>query len=190
MRVSKEQNAEHHRAIIEAASRLFRKRGFDAVTVVDIMQEAGLTHGAFYGHFSSKTALAAEACRLAFEKRLAEWTDEMSLSDALDLYFCVGHRDDASSGCPMASLVSKIANLDKVIQKQFSRGVSTYVDKITDRLAGRGIRKPQARKQAAAIISTMIGSVALARSVSATDPELSSELLTGARAAIKAQYGV
>jgi TetR/AcrR family transcriptional regulator, transcriptional repressor for nem operon len=190
MRVTKAQNAEHHRAIIDAASRLFRKRGFDAVTVVDIMQEAGLTHGAFYGHFASKTALAAEAFRLAFERRLAEWTDDMTLTEALDLYFCIGHRDDASSGCPMASLVSKITNLDKVIQKQFSVGVSQYVDRIADRLAARGVRKSQARKQAAAIISTMIGSVALARSVSATDHELSCELLTGARAAIKAQFGV
>ena len=39
---------------------MFRERGFDGVGVSEVMKAAGLTHGAFYAHFASKEALAAE----------------------------------------------------------------------------------------------------------------------------------
>ena len=51
MKVSKEQVAAHRARILAAAARLFRLRGFEDVTVAEVMKEAGLTHGAFYGHF-------------------------------------------------------------------------------------------------------------------------------------------
>src|SRR5580698_11550079 len=61
VKVSREQVAAHRTRILAAAARLFRQRGFDDVTVAEVMKDAGLTHGAFYGHFSSKEALIAEA---------------------------------------------------------------------------------------------------------------------------------
>ena len=61
MKVSREQVAAHRARILAAAARLFRLRGFEDVTVAEVMKEAGLTHGAFYGHFPSKEALIAGA---------------------------------------------------------------------------------------------------------------------------------
>ena len=61
VKVSREQVAEHRIRILAAAARLFRQRGFDDVTVAEVMKDAGLTHGAFYGYFPSKEALIAEA---------------------------------------------------------------------------------------------------------------------------------
>lgn len=60
MRVSRDQMAENRRRILEVASRLFRDKGFDAVSVAEVMKAAGLTHGGFYGHFSSKDDLIAQ----------------------------------------------------------------------------------------------------------------------------------
>ena len=60
MKVSREQMAENRRRILDVASRLFREKGFDAVSVSEVMKAAGLTHGGFYGHFSSKDDLVAE----------------------------------------------------------------------------------------------------------------------------------
>lgn len=34
---------------------------FDGIGLADLTKEAGLTHGGFYGHFSSKEELIAEA---------------------------------------------------------------------------------------------------------------------------------
>jgi len=50
---------------------LFRENGFDGVGLDAIMKEAGLTHGGFYGHFSSKEDLAAEAVAHALEQAAA-----------------------------------------------------------------------------------------------------------------------
>src|SRR3954462_4017135 len=61
MKVSREQAAQSRERIVETAARLFRERGFEGVGVADLMKEAGLTHGGFYGHFSSKEDLIAEA---------------------------------------------------------------------------------------------------------------------------------
>ena len=41
MRVSREHVAENRRAILEAASRLFRERGYESVTVAEVMKVAG-----------------------------------------------------------------------------------------------------------------------------------------------------
>ena len=61
MKVSREQAAQNRERILDAAAQLFRERGFDGIGVADLMKEAGLTHGGFYGHFSSKDDLIAQA---------------------------------------------------------------------------------------------------------------------------------
>ncbi len=60
MRVTREQAAAHRERILDVAGTLFRERGFDRIGVADVMKQAGLTHGGFYGHFKSKEDLAAE----------------------------------------------------------------------------------------------------------------------------------
>ncbi|TIL66920.1 MAG: helix-turn-helix transcriptional regulator, partial [Mesorhizobium sp.] len=43
MKVSREQMAENRRRILDVASRLFRDKGFDAVSVAEVMKAAGFT---------------------------------------------------------------------------------------------------------------------------------------------------
>ena len=62
MRVSRKEAEANRERVVEVASTLYRKHGFDGIGVADIMKKAGLTHGGFYGHFGSKDDLAAEAC--------------------------------------------------------------------------------------------------------------------------------
>src|SRR5215207_6782342 len=45
--------------IVEAAGRLFKEDGIDGAGVAAVMSDAGLTNGAFYGHFTSKEDLVA-----------------------------------------------------------------------------------------------------------------------------------
>src|ERR1700681_2066411 len=75
MRYPAAETAEKHARILDAAARLFRERGFEDVSVSEIMQATGLTHGPFYNHFSSKEALMAESiCHASgkFFERLKE----------------------------------------------------------------------------------------------------------------------
>jgi TetR/AcrR family transcriptional repressor of nem operon len=61
MRYPAEQTAAKYGRIVKEASRLFRERGFENVTVADVVKAAGLTHGAFYGRFASKEELHSAA---------------------------------------------------------------------------------------------------------------------------------
>lgn len=56
MKVSRERMAENRRTILEAAEQLFKERGFEAVTVADVMKAAGLTHGGFMATSSPRTS--------------------------------------------------------------------------------------------------------------------------------------
>src|SRR6266446_6664712 len=49
--------------ILESARRLFNSQGFAEVSIGEIMDGAGLTHGGFYRHFTDKAELYAEAVR-------------------------------------------------------------------------------------------------------------------------------
>jgi TetR/AcrR family transcriptional repressor of nem operon len=58
--VSRDQAAENRRAIVAAATQLFRERGVGAIGLTELMKHAGFTQGGFYNHFESKAALVAE----------------------------------------------------------------------------------------------------------------------------------
>ncbi|MFD3973981.1 ScbR family autoregulator-binding transcription factor [Streptomyces cyaneofuscatus] len=45
-------------AVLEAAAVVFEERGYQAATITDILQKAGVTKGALYFHFKSKEHLA------------------------------------------------------------------------------------------------------------------------------------
>src|SRR3982751_6204753 len=47
--------------IVQAARKLFNRDGFAAVSISNVMSEAGLTHGGFYKHFARKEDLYQEA---------------------------------------------------------------------------------------------------------------------------------
>ncbi len=50
----KEQAEITRQKLVDAALDLFVKRGYDRVTVDDICKQAGVSKGAFYGHFNTK----------------------------------------------------------------------------------------------------------------------------------------
>ncbi|MFC3612834.1 TetR/AcrR family transcriptional regulator [Lutimaribacter marinistellae] len=48
---------ERRESILDAAQRLFLARGWDAVTIADVLAEAGISKGGFYHHFTAKEEL-------------------------------------------------------------------------------------------------------------------------------------
>ncbi|MDQ0562496.1 DNA-binding transcriptional regulator YbjK [Rhizobium mesoamericanum] len=55
MKVSQEQKAQNRGRILTEAGRLFREKGFDAVSVAEVMKAAGMTMAASTGIFSRRT---------------------------------------------------------------------------------------------------------------------------------------
>lgn len=191
MRVTKEKAAAHRAAIVTAASRLFRQRGFDGVGVAEIMKAAGLTHGGFYGHFASKEALAAEACGEAFVhsmNRLQPRADD--ILGYLESYLSELHRDRPGKGCPMAAFADEIARQSTPVQSAFTTGTAQFIDALAQRLAPLTNEDAAGRRRRAiAVLAAMVGGMALARATAGTSPELSAEILAAVRAQLAKHQG-
>lgn len=178
MKVSREQVAENRRLILDASARLFRERGIDGVTVAEIMGAAGLTHGAFYGHFASKEDLVAQACAHA----LPAAGDGVTLAGYLAAYLAPDHRDDHGGGCVFAALGSEAVRGGPAMRRTLTEAVRRQVDRLAETAPGRN---PAQRRQAAITAwSAMVGAVTLARLVD--DGDLSDEILAATKAGLTA----
>jgi TetR/AcrR family transcriptional repressor of nem operon len=175
MKVSREQMAENRRRILDVASRLFREKGFDAVSVAEVMNTAGLTHGGFYGHFSSKDDLIAQAIAHVLYGN-AEGVGD--LRTYLDAYLSPRHRDNAADGCPMAGLAPEIRHQTAAARVAMAQGLRSQIDHISEALPGGS---PADRRRAAiGSWAAMVGAMILARAID--DPALSDEVLEQTRA--------
>ena len=185
MRVSREQFAENRQRILEVAGRLFREEGFEGVGVDGIMEEAGLTHGGFYGHFASKADLANEACSAALEQSNQKWealaqgSPEDGLAEIARFYLSERHRNDPGTGCVFAALGSEVARRPDEVRSTVTKGLRAQLG-VLERLA-EGRSKAARRETAITALSGMVGAMVLARLVN--DSALSNEILTIAASA-------
>jgi TetR/AcrR family transcriptional regulator, transcriptional repressor for nem operon len=188
MKVSREQAASNRERIVETAAQLFRERGFEGIGVADLMKEAGLTHGGFYGHFSSKEDLIAEASVRALTQSLALWgklaerTPDDPLSAIAEAYLTSRHRDDPGAGCLLAALGPDVSRQGPPVR----RAVTDYVRSACDLLAKLVPGKSRAarRQKAISTYATMVGALVMARAVD--DRALSQEILDAALASVTA----
>jgi TetR/AcrR family transcriptional repressor of nem operon len=180
VKVSKEQVAEHRTRIVAAAARLFRLRGFDDVTVAEVMKEAGLTHGAFYGHFASKEALIAAAIEQALPLKPGDPGLRRSAAEFADGYLSTKHRDGRTSSCLFSSLGTEAARGSAELRQGMTAAVRRRIDHLSAGAPGAG--PEQQRRAAIAAWSAMVGAMVLARIVD--DEGLSNEILTQTRASL------
>jgi TetR/AcrR family transcriptional regulator, transcriptional repressor for nem operon len=181
-RGSKAQTDANHEAIEAAASRLFRERGLQAVTVAEVMKAAGLTHGGFYSHFASKDELAAEACAAAFEFAAEKWRRRIDAADTpaaardsiSEGYLKSAYCDPTVATCPTATLVTDVARAagDHPIREAYLDGLKQQIDALTRLHSGD-------RDAACVQLATMMGALLLARATHG-DP-LSEEIVSAAR---------
>lgn len=185
MKVSKEQAARNRDRILDVAAKLFRERGFDGIGVADLMREAGLTHGGFYGHFGSKEDLMAEASARAMAASAERWSavpspaDGNSLAALATKYLRTAHRDQPGGGCVMAALGADAARQGGPVRRAFTHGFRSLVDVLAERIPGRSAAAR--RRKAMAGWSALVGAMVLARAVD--DPALSEEILNATAAA-------
>src|ERR1700739_4731207 len=76
--------AEHRqltkKKIVQSARRLFNRHGFDAVSIDDMMADAGLTRGSFYAYFESKGDLYAEGVTQILDEKQLLSNDGVSIN--------------------------------------------------------------------------------------------------------------
>ena len=186
MKVSRQKMAEHREQILAAAANRFREHGFDGISVADLMKEAGLTHGGFYGHFSSKEELVALASLRAMSETVAKWEKVVDgasgdpLAALARSYLSLRHHDHPETGCLLAALGSELARQPASVRDAVTEGQQQFFALLTRIVPGQ--TKAARKKKAIAVLATMIGGMVLARTVS--DPELRQEILETVAASI------
>jgi TetR/AcrR family transcriptional repressor of nem operon len=156
--------------IVESARRLFNRHGFEAVSVDSIMADAGLTRGAFYGYFESKSDLYVEVLRCFFTdpnwKNRWEGVDiDLAAGDIapqiVRAYLSRQHLDDVENSCPMVALPNEVARSEEKVRIAFETVFKAMVSAL-----GREIRDTrQAEDSAMAIAALCIGGMVVARSL-------------------------
>lgn len=175
--------------ILEVAARAIRVHGPAGVSVVEVMREAGLTHGGFYAHFASKEALVAEAIRRMFADgsdrfaaRIGRKSGPEALKTWVGAYVSREHRDNPGGGCALAALISDMPRLDDGARAAFDDGVRGIAVRLSRHLPAA---EPQPESAACSLLSEMAGAVALSRAVG--DRALSDRILRQSRAALCAR---
>ncbi len=171
-------NATHER-IVSVAARAIRRSGYDGTGVADIMKEAGLTHGAFYSHFSSREAMLAEAASKACAESAAAAADvvakqppDTAMATMLSAYLSKAHFENVDLGCPLAALGSETSRQAPDVRRVATRHIKEMIDLVARQSPDWG--QPSAHERALATLSTMVGALLLARAVD--DPRLSDDL--------------
>ncbi len=172
--------------IVQAARKLFNLRGFEAVSIDEVMSEAGLTRGGFYKHFSAKDELYQEAvlefiCQEVPDAWQRQHVDPRRSGPALarmilEAYLSDEHFEDREASCPMIALPSDVQRGNPGVREAFRQVLEMMVGAFEANL------EPSARptrQRALALVSMAVGAMVLARGVD--DPKLAAELRDAAR---------
>lgn len=157
--------------IIDSARRLFNRRGFESVSISEIMADAKMTHGGFYSYFGSKSDLYAEVLSCFFTD--PEWKNcwegvhvDLSSSDVgpqvVRAYLSRQHYDGVENSCPMVALPTDVARSGTSAKRAFETVFRAMVRVLERSMADR--RTPR-KCRAQAIAALCIGGMVVARTM-------------------------
>ncbi len=186
MPYSKEHTQKTKQRILDSASRLFPRKGYDAVSIDDLMQDAGLTRGAFYHHFSDKAEVYAKAVfNAALRSPIATLPpmDDTAhwLNTVVDGYLNSEHIENADIPCPLAFLATDIGNRQSHARKAYGRVYNGLVQAFSSRMGN--FREEEKNDVAMAVSALLIGGVAISRALDSA--ETTEKLLSSCRQVAK-----
>jgi AcrR family transcriptional regulator len=157
--------------IIDSARQLFNRRGFENVSIAQIMAGAGLTHGGFYSYFESKSDLYAGVLGCFFTD--PEWKNcwegvhvDLSSTDVgpqvVRAYLSRQHFEDVENSCPMVALPTDVARSGVSAKRAFETVFKAMVDVLERSLVDR---RRARHTQAQAIAALCVGGMVVARTM-------------------------
>ena len=172
--------------ILHAIGRGFRRQGFAGIGVDGLAKEAGVTSGAFYGHFPSK----AEAFQAAAVAGLVELREAIEMLRAkegdrwltkfADFYMSTKRTCDLRDSCALQSLTPEVARADQATRVAYEAETLRIIEAIAEGLPKGSLTVR--RKTAWAILSLLIGGVTLARAIN--DPKVGAQIATSVEIAV------
>ena len=186
-----EQKRQSREKIVNSAAELFTMEGYDNVGINDVMAHAGLTRGAFYNHFESKSALYAEAIVNAADiaKRTTLEKSGLKFADIIQAYLSKEHRE-GEFHCPLAFLATDIHQREDNVRNTYTQTLQGFINSIQQTLQKQRQQEEAHQEadvdaaEAMKVAVLMIGGVAIARAVN--DDALAEQLLNACREGVGA----
>jgi TetR/AcrR family transcriptional regulator, transcriptional repressor for nem operon len=148
--------------LLSMGGAVVKKHGFATTGVDSLMEAVGLTGGAFYTHFSSKS----ELLQAILERELATSYEMLAsksglplekwLLHVLDQYLTFDHVKHPESGCPVPALSNEVARSDKAVKRVYETALGKMQSGLAQRLGDDA---------AWATIAQCVGAVLIARAM-------------------------
>lgn len=166
-----EQKEQTRQRIVEAAARGFRSSGY-GLGVDGLARQAGVTSGAFYVHFGSKSEAFAEAVRHGLQE-LEAGVRQMQAEHGRNWWpafvrFYLGFKRtcDLAESCSLQSLTPELARADENARRAFDAGFEAVARAVLEGPKSPGA--PRSFEAACLALSTLVGAVTLARAAGGT----------------------
>ncbi|MDX2235496.1 MAG: TetR/AcrR family transcriptional regulator [Hyphomonadaceae bacterium] len=159
-------------AMIEAATTLFRRRGYEGVGVAELIAFSGAPRGSLYFHFpGGKEQIALEAVRGASEAVLAGIRERAKITTSLEDYIntaCTGwaaNLDESGfeNGCIIALVGLEAASVSPALKAEAAKAFADWEDALSAMANEKGLPEPWSRQFASAFIGAVEGGIMLAR---------------------------
>jgi TetR/AcrR family transcriptional regulator, transcriptional repressor for nem operon len=175
----------HHNRIrelvLQSAGRLFNRHGFNAVSIDDVMAEAGLTRGSFYCYFSSTSDLYAQSVARVVQEDPANTNGGGSGRIKADKIVHDYLSDQDSQGSvdsfPMIGLPNDVSRTGRAVSQAFESALKVMIESFENAATGNAQMR---RTHALAIAALCVGRMVLSRSID--DRKLGDELRDAAKA--------
>lgn len=176
MRYRQDQKDEARARLLAAAGRGFRRQGYGGIGVDGLAREAGVTSGAFYGHFRSKDAAFAEAAVSGLEElRQAVAGFQLSHEDRwaeafIDFYLGERLACGLDEACGLQSLTPDVMRADRATRARYQAELERVAEQIASGLAGGDAAAR--RGKAWALMALLSGGATIARSLATDETRL------------------
>lgn len=169
-------NATRQRILSIAAAEIY-ENGFRATGLNDILAKSGLTKGAFYYHFKSKSDLGLAVAQEVIDNAIRQlWIKPLQKADAgvetiigtLQYAIAANNTRAATNGCPLGNLSQEMANQDQRICAAICHTIEDWRNQLVKVLKNeqeRGVLKPDVDCEQSAyfILSSLQGAIGLAK---------------------------
>ncbi|MGB8291020.1 TetR/AcrR family transcriptional regulator [Rhizobium ruizarguesonis] len=183
MRYSAEHKEETRTRVIAAAGRVFRQEGYGGAGIDALTKAAGVTNGAFYGHFKSKGE-AFRTAVLAGLEELRQGIAALKASEPKDwlttfVGYYLGYKRtcDLGESCALPSLSPDVMRADDETRSAYTAELKRLIEEVAVGLPGGEISGQSQRRRedhAILLLAMLSGGVTLARA--ASDPALSKRI--------------
>lgn len=158
-------------ALIDAAATLFRRQGYAATGLNQILDEAAVRPGSLYHHFPlGKEQLAAtvvDGTGAAIEQLLRGFLARgLPVADIVERWvdlLAAGLTADRRDGCPIEPIATESVNASALVREASARAFTGWYTAIEERLRADGWPATEAKSVAVAVISLIEGALILSR---------------------------